>query len=99
MRELPDLHDATLERIGLEWGAGAVECLFRTSHDAVCLRVRGVEEYSCTRQFPWGRSVSVNAVRLVASGSGRELIVEMQSGDLVRIRFLGEWSVDPARPA
>jgi hypothetical protein len=37
----------------------------------------------CPRLFPWGRSVSVNAVTDDKHDGGRLLVIEMQSGDVI----------------
>jgi hypothetical protein len=51
----------------------------------VDLEVTEVEGIVCPRLFPWGPSSSVNEVKLLSTAAGVTLVIEMQSGDLLKI--------------
>jgi len=79
------LHDATLEALSLDWGAGRAEAVFRTGTGTVLLQASGLARLVCPRMHPWGPSVSVNHVRGPQAQDGRSVLeIEMQSGDVIR---------------
>ncbi len=82
------MHDWTLLSILFEWKSGRVTLAFRTDgSQSVKLMAHGVAELHVPRFNEWGPSVSVNKVlgpSDCASGR-REVEIEMQSGDRVRI--------------
>jgi hypothetical protein len=82
-RPIPNLHDAILERVAVDWRAGAafVEC--GTALDArTILVVDNVREVRVDRREPWGPSESINSVYVDdAKDSEVALYIEMQSGD------------------
>jgi hypothetical protein len=80
------LHDATLERVELVWALGEVLVYLRADTGAVMIRALRTKRVECSRQEPWGSSVSVNEVRapvVSPDGRGQRLELEMQSGDLL----------------
>jgi hypothetical protein len=80
--QLP-IHDATLKEIQIEWAEGTCTLNIDThSGTASSLVFQGVTRISVSRDFPWGRSVSVNAARQTEAG---RYDIEMQSGDTVSV--------------
>lgn len=80
-----DLHDATLQEVVCVWD-GQASVLMRTARGQVRLTATGFTSVVVPREAPWGRSVSVNEVRLVESGSNHvRLEIEMQSGDTIAV--------------
>jgi len=82
------LHDATLLSLGLSWEDGVVTIVLRKHPEGrVAISGRGAVRVLCPREQPWGRSVSVNAVRCTSATQGGldHLEIEMQSGDLIQI--------------
>ncbi len=80
------LHDATLERLSLDWASGRAEVLLRTATGNVILRASGVTNLVCPRLHPWGPSSSVNEARGLRAGEGDSVLeIEMQSGDVIVI--------------
>lgn len=86
MTTLSKLHDATLKFVQLEWTSGVLRYEFNTAEGAVTLHVDGVTLLNCPRVMPWGPSRSVNTVSVQADSDGVQLLVEMQSGDLLEVR-------------
>jgi hypothetical protein len=83
---IAEMHDAVLLSVGLDWEKGVGRISVRTARGSGSLVVEGVRSLVCPRQFPWGRSVSVNEVAIRKSPApeeGLELTVEMQSGDVL----------------
>lgn len=73
----------------VDWAAGTCRLnLALSPAQAVVLEFQGLTELVLPRQAPWGRSVSVNASRMLAPQS---FVLEMQSGDCIRIAASG-WS-------
>jgi hypothetical protein len=82
-RSIPNLHDAILERVAVDWPAGtaSVECGI-ASDTRTILVVDHVREVRVDRREPWGRSESINSVYVdEAKDSEVALYIEMQSGD------------------
>ena len=86
----PDLHDATLDALALEWATGSAVAHLRAVGPGggrpVSLAWHGVTEFHAPRVQPWGPSGSVLEVRTPAPGV-TELV--LQSGDVVRVRAAG----------
>jgi hypothetical protein len=78
---LPDLHDRVLVDVLLAWAPGELTLRFM-SLDVVCSQVRLV--HVGTEQ-PWGKSSHCNSARVTALDDGIELVIEMQSGDAIRV--------------
>ena len=85
MAHLKTLHDAVLLSVDLKWADGTVTLDMRTATGPEQIVVRGVTRLVCPREYPWGRSVSVNEIRLeVARAAARfQIEIEMQSGDVL----------------
>jgi len=85
---LKQLHDATLNRVELDWVEGSLGVSFTVGADnhTVHLLVKGLSSFSCDRRFPWGRSEFVNEVKIDEEKSGTRITIEMQSGDLLIVQ-------------
>ncbi len=84
----PNLHDATLNNLSLEWQAAVVSLKFRISvfaPETATLHAEGVTHLKCSLLMPWGPSSSVNAAILETRASDQLLTIEMQSGDVIEI--------------
>jgi hypothetical protein len=80
-----DLHDVTLVEVLCEWG-GQVVIVLQTAQGRLRLSARDFTSVVVPREMPWGRSVSVNQVRLLDSGGNQvRLEIEMQSGDTIAV--------------
>jgi len=81
------LHDASLSELRLDWSqrvcVGSVLAFFHSGQPAVARKIvwHGVIEASVPHRAPWGESAFINAARFEAG----TFIVEMQSGDEIRI--------------
>lgn len=76
------LHDATLVRLELAWGAGVATLHLRTGNNPnFQLTVGEVTAVTATRTFEWGPTASVNTVAVTEEA----VVVEMQSGDTIII--------------
>lgn len=83
------LHDLAFETMEFRWEAGSVALRFkRESPPSRLLTFTGVGSLELSRNFPWGRSSSVNSIRQTAED---RFDIEMQSGDVVGIRA-ASWS-------
>lgn len=86
MISLNQLHDATLIGLEVDWASGELRCNFRVNMGermTVCLLARSMTCLRCPRLFPWGRSVSVNDIRMDKLENEILLVIEMQSGDAI----------------
>jgi hypothetical protein len=85
---LKQLHDATLSRVEFDWVEGSLDASFIVGADnhAMHLLVKGLSSFSCDRRFPWGRSESVNKVKIDEEKSGTKITIAMQSGDLLIVQ-------------
>ena len=45
--------------------------------------------YSCTNEAPWGKSNLINEVE-ITDGEKKEIIIQLQSGDNIKIDYFGE---------
>jgi len=86
----PELHDATLVRIALDWERGTADVELRlggNDEGLWMLSAHGVRKLECPREQPWGPSVSVNQARTlrVPQGAGARLELEIQTGDTLVI--------------
>ena len=60
--------------------------MLQTAQGPLCLLARDFTSVVVPRDMPWGRSVSINQVRLLGSGRDRiRLEIEMQSGDTIAV--------------
>jgi hypothetical protein len=84
MITLSQLHDATLLGLELNWPNGELRLNFSVEVaeiTSVRLLATGVRLLNCPRQYPWGRSVSVNSILADRSDKEVVLVIKMQSGD------------------
>lgn len=84
--QLPDLHDATLVSVHLDWATGLAILAFRASTSAVQLTVTACTELVAPRREEWGRSVSVLSVSYIDGNPEHGVRIEMQSGDVLIAR-------------
>jgi hypothetical protein len=90
MISLKDLHDATLVNLEVDWASGDLRFKFRPSmmgSPTICLVAHGLTLLRCPREYPWGRSVSVNTARAEKADGEMLLSVEMQSGDVIEAKI------------
>ena len=83
-----DYHDATLKRVTLDWERGTTTMTFALCAEPareVTITMQETTDLKCERQFPWGKSVSVNRLYMQRLDSGHRLELEMQSGDKIVI--------------
>ena len=83
-----DYHDATLRNATLDWESGTTTMTFALCADPAretTVTMRETTALKCERQFPWGKSVSVNCLDVQKLDSGYRLDLEMQSGDKIVI--------------
>ena len=82
-----DYHDATFTTLSIEWESGTTVLSFKLSPETVeqmRLVVSGTSLLEFKREFPWGKSVSVNHLKVSTAGPGEQRVeVEMQSGDQI----------------
>ncbi|MFC3531418.1 hypothetical protein ACFOLG_04405 [Vogesella facilis] len=81
---LPDLHDATLLLIEVDWEQGNCRLhLQTTSHGKGFLLFPALRAIHIPHHQPWGPSVSINSHVQLTTG---EWEIEMQSGDILQIQ-------------
>lgn len=84
------LHDATLVSITVDWNEGSAWLKLINSQgpsQPIYIQVTGLSGLKVPREFPWGKSSSINNV-CFSQIEGEEvstLEVEMQSGDVIEI--------------
>jgi hypothetical protein len=82
-----DYHDSMFTTLSIEWESGTTVLLFELSSEPqkqMRVVVSGTSLLEFKREFPWGKSVSVNHLKVSTSGpEGQRLEVEMQSGDQI----------------
>ncbi len=84
-----DYHDATLLTALVTWETGTTVLTFKLcseSEQKVSLVIRDIAFFEWPRRFPWGKSVSVNGMKITAANDNdgqRQVEVEMQSGDKI----------------
>jgi hypothetical protein len=85
--DLPNLHDAVLERIELKWEEGLVTIELTRVPGGVCtLTASGLREFTMSRRQEWGPSACVNRAEVREDGeNGIVLEIEMQSGDTITV--------------
>lgn len=81
--EFPNLHDAVLGDVHVDWEAGTATVQFRpVPGEPLVLHAYGVLEVRLDKREPWGPSVFVNSVTSnEVSPGGEQLVIQMQSGD------------------
>jgi hypothetical protein len=88
--ELPNLHDAVMEGIEIDWKSATATLRFGLVGDPppkLALVFGGLREIHIPREQPWGPSVFVNVAEYVAdNGDDLAVRIEMQSGDDITLR-------------
>ena len=78
------LPNATFKKLELDWSNRCQLLLTSALHqNEVRIVGTGVTSVSLDREFPWGRSVSVNECLIKSTDETATLKLEMQSGDNV----------------
>ena len=79
------LHDSTLKKIELDWTTGWMLAILTAGAEQREVRIVGkaVKSFTYDRNFPWGRSVSVNHCTIEQIQETAVLKLEMQSGDML----------------
>ena len=84
-----DYHDATLLTASVTWETGTTVLTFKLCSEPeqkVSLVIRDTAFFEWPRRFPWGKSVSVNGMKITAADGNdeqRQVEIEMQSGDKI----------------
>ena len=89
--DLPNLHDAVLEGIEINWESATASLRLGLVGDPspkLALVFGGIREVHVPRDQPWGPSVFVNTLERTDGGDtgGLSMRLEMQSGDEIRLR-------------
>lgn len=81
------MHDWSLVSIAINWpeGKAALVVLDCSSAERV-ISFSGLRELTLDRMSPWGPSNSINEYRLAKYAGGVSLEMEMQSGDIIKVR-------------
>lgn len=81
------MHDWTLISIKIEWAHGRAQIELRNpASEVAVIRAEGLIDLQVPRVQGWGPSVSVNQVSGPSSvEGGKQLLVEMQSGDVIKL--------------
>lgn len=82
-----NMHDWTLIKIVYKWEDGGFCEIFFSDTNSMekCVEARHVSNLSVPREELWGPSVSVNSVIFRDYSGRQEMLIEMQSGDLVNV--------------
>lgn len=81
MIQVPDLHDAFVEAITVDWDKGTLSARFVSGAGEIVLTASGLRRFLMPREQPWGPSAYVNVASAAPVGHGTQLKIEMQSGD------------------
>lgn len=80
------MHDWTLTLITVDWISGSGYLRIRGNGREREIGFQRIQRLVVPREFPWGRSLSINAVDGPIELQGKlQLKVEMQSGDVIEI--------------
>jgi hypothetical protein len=81
------MHDWSLLSLNVDWAAGAARIVVRSPSGEASIRATGLYELHAPRRRSWGPSASINTVKGPTQGTDEHtsLIIEMQSGDSIRI--------------
>ncbi len=90
----PDLHDAVLTEVRVEWTDREAVLSFRHADGPRIATMYGCSSIVLPREEPWGPSDSVYAVKEArADSNGARLELQMQSGDVLVVEGLSlEWT-------
>jgi hypothetical protein len=85
--EIPNLHDAVLERIEVSWDEGLARIgLTLVPGGPLVLTAVGLRAFSMSRRQDWGPSVYVNGAQVRTGGEDPIVVeIEMQSGDVITV--------------
>lgn len=89
MCEFDKLHDAVLVSMEHRWKEKRLCCVFLpVSHEPkpLSLIFDGVIEVHIPAMEPWGPSNSVNTISCGSDRGVLDFVIEMQSGDLIKIK-------------
>ena len=76
------LHDSSLLEVSIFWQKGEAKVTFKTAEqDRLELIFANLTSIAATREFPWGKSFSINEVTVHEN----EYTFELQSGDYLKI--------------
>jgi hypothetical protein len=79
---LPNLHDAVLESVVVDWSAGTASVECGTVDAQFVLVARHVRELRVDKREPWGPSDFINSVYVDENTSSEVAVyIEMQTGD------------------
>ncbi|MEM1417315.1 MAG: hypothetical protein AAGH15_20625 [Myxococcota bacterium] len=82
----PDLHDAELMGLRVGWERGDVVLDLRRQASLLRIRASGLRRLEAPRVRPWGPSLAIGQVVGPREHRGHvELVLELKSGDRVRI--------------
>jgi len=84
---LPNLHDAPLISIHIEWAEKVARLDLEHSWPPIrgSLEFRGLRKFSASLEDEWGPSALVSAVKTEQVDDGVHVVIEMQSGDVIDI--------------
>ncbi len=82
---LRDLHDATFRELRFDWATATATLHFQHALGPVQVCVTRCTDVIIPRHEEWGHSVSVMSASFVDGDPARGLIVEMQTGDRIRV--------------
>lgn len=88
MQESFNFHDATLLNLSFSWAESELRCVIKPvsiTGGIVNVTFSGVGEVTIPATHPWGMSSSVNSWTRDDQGSESVFIIEMQSGDVIRV--------------
>src|SRR5580658_3472925 len=88
MSTIPNLHDATLCSIVVDWSAEIVTLMFRTGTEdtgLTTIEAVGITKCEFSKLKPWGNSDDVLAVSIKPNAHGESVNFELQSGDELKI--------------
>jgi hypothetical protein len=85
MNEIPNLHDATLISVHVDWAQKGACIRVRHGWPATLsdLTLSGLQRLSVTALDEWGPSLHILSVRTEPNDTSCRIIIEMQSGDTI----------------
>jgi hypothetical protein len=81
-----DFHDASLVNVTFDLEANSAQIGIRTYERTVLVTAIGVTDMALGREMPWGPSNSIDNLDLRQNSTDQELLVNLQSGDVFRVR-------------
>lgn len=85
MSELPNLHDAQLFSILVDWAEKKLKLRLKSGWPSSQneLVLSGLQKLSMTTQDDWGPSVYILGLKTESHGDAFRIVMEMQSGDVI----------------